>query len=218
MEFLLYLFALIGPVAGIGFYFGLKPRTFKDRALAFLVSFLFAYGWLAFSIAGIASEFQRIAFVNESVEMPVLFSKGAVENSRGERFLFLKPVRRIQVYDREGNFLRGWFVKTELEIIDYAKLHVTKEDFIEVFFPGYRFVYTSSGELVKKEPFPREDMSFAPSGPGCPLNVRAPFYLLPLAHPVVAWIIGITGMIGFGILEAKKKPKYIRTSDKKTTE
>lgn len=66
-----------------------------------------------------------LSFVSGSFEWPLLSTAGAVENARGMRFVPMIAPGRIQVYDREGEFLRGWFLPASG---GGFKLHVAKND------------------------------------------------------------------------------------------
>jgi hypothetical protein len=106
---------------------------------------------------------------------------------------------RIQVYDREGKFLRGWSVPASGGAF---KLHVTKDDNLEVFTArgDRRLVFAADGTLLVEGQYRGEDYDRLPTGPDCQFNHTAAWYLLPLAHPFLAMLPGVAGFVGIVFL------------------
>lgn len=174
---------------------GLLPVT--------LCAFLFAYGWFAFF-----AQRGGLGFVGESFEWPLVWTGGAVENARGERFVPVVASARIQVYDSKDEFLRGWFIDACGGIF---KLHVTEDDNLEVFTSrgNRRLVFAADGTLLGDRQY-REDYDRLPTDPTCRVDRVSPWYLWPLAHPILALLPGFAGLLGTGVLLNSDRLRSIR--------
>jgi hypothetical protein len=166
-------FLLLFPLAWLelgGRWKGVLPVT--------LCAFLLAYGWFAFF-----GQRGGLGFVGEAFEWPLVWTGGAVENARGERFVPVIAPGRIQVYGREGEFLRGWFIPASG---GRFKLHVTEDDNLEVFTSrgNRRLVFAADGTLLGDGQY-REDYDRLPTGPACRVDSMSPWYLWPLAFAFV---------------------------------
>jgi hypothetical protein len=167
--------------------------SWKCLAPVTLCAFLMAYGIFAFF-----AQAGGLWFLGESSEWPLLGTEDAVENARGERFVPLVASARIQVYDREGKFVRGWSVPTAGGVF---KLHVTKDDNLDVFAArGDRhLVFAADGTLLTDDHY-REGYDRLPSGPNCRVNHATAWYLWPLTNPGLAMLPGVAGLVGLALL------------------
>lgn len=197
--YLLPLVILLGfPVAYLeagGRRKGLLPAT--------LCAALAGYGCFAFFAQG-----GGLKFVGESFEWPMVTTAGAVENARGQRFVPLTAAGRIQVYDSEGEFVRGWFIPASG---GGFKLHVTTSDHLEVFTVrgDRRLVYAAEGTLLSDDHY-REDYAQLPTGPVCRVDRRGAWYLWPLAHPWLAMLPSFAGLGGLMVLFNSAKLRTLR--------
>lgn len=195
---LLYMFAIVGPLGALGFVLEAVQKKRKAIVLACVVAVLFAYGWAAFVVQGLGA-CGGLSFLGEAFEWPIFFTSGTVEDSLGRRYVPHTRAGRIQVYDSEGNFLRGWFLNTGGGVF---KLHVTEDDELEVFIASgdRHLVFAADGSLLREGHYPGESYDVLPVGPYCEISLTVPWYLFPLTSPVVAWLVvvmGITGMMIF---------------------
>jgi hypothetical protein len=175
-----------------------------------LCAFLMAYGIFAFF-----GQAGGLWFLGDSAEWPVLGTEDAVENARGEQFVPLVASGRIQVYDREGKFLRGWSVPTSGGAF---KLHATKEGNLDVFMArGDRhLVFAADGTLLSDGHYRGEDYDRLPAGPSCRVEHSAAWYLWPLTNPALAMLPGVVGLLGLGLLFNNDKLHHARFRDPKT--
>ena len=156
-------------------------------------AFLLAYGWFAFF-----AQRGGLGFVGETFEWPLVWTGGAVENARGERFVPVVAAARIQVYDSKDAFLRGWFIDACGGVF---KLHVTEDDNLEVFTSrgSRRLVFAADGTLLGEGQY-RENYNRLPTGPACRVDRMSPWSLWPLANPFLSLLPGLAGLAGLAAL------------------
>jgi hypothetical protein len=80
--------------------------------LALPAGLLLAYGGFGF-FAQSAGSMGGLAFVPTSMEFPVWRPESTLRTAGGLTYVGLAPSSRVQVYDAQGRFLRGWFVPTD---------------------------------------------------------------------------------------------------------
>lgn len=202
---LLYMLAITGPLGALAFVVESVRKKRKGIVFAGIFAILIAYGWVAFMGQALGA-CGGLPFLGEEFEWPMFFTDGAVEDSLGKRYVPHAAVGRIQVYDSEGNFLRGWFVDAGGGVF---KLHVTEDDELEVFTArGDRhLVFAGDGRLLKKGHYPGESYDDLPVGPYCEISLGVPWYLLPLTSPLLAWLVVVMGFAGMVIFNRCNKVK-----------
>jgi hypothetical protein len=201
----LYMFAVGGPIGALGFALEAVQKKRKPIVLACVVAVLFAYGWTAFVVQALGA-CGGLPFLGDKFEWPIFFTSGTVEDSLGQRYVPHTAAGRIQMYDREGKFLRGWFVDAGGRVF---KLHVTEDDELEVFIArgDWHLVFAADGSLLREGPYAGESYDALPVGPYCEITLAVPWYLFPLTSPFVAWLTGVAGMVGMVLFNKYTKPE-----------
>jgi hypothetical protein len=195
--------AIVGPLGGLVFVLESVQKEHKRIVLAGICAVLFAYGWVAFMGQPLAA-CGGMPFLGKGFEWPILFTDGAVEDSLGMRYVPHTAAGRIQVYDRDGNFLHGWFVEASGGPFT---LHVTEDDKLEVFTVrgNLHLVFSGDGTLLEEGYYADESYPDLPFGPSAEISLRVAWYLLPLASPLLAWLVGLVGFVGMIILNKYNK-------------
>jgi len=178
----------------------------RSRRILRVIAVLFmVYGGLGF-LAQWLSAAGGLSFLPSWFEWPLGSVSGVVRDKSGRYIAPHTHTGRIQVYDRDKKFVRGWTIDAGGGTF---KLHMTEDDLIEVFTArGDRhYVFRHDGTLVRDGTYsPR---SYSDLAPESQLTVRfnTPFILLPFSHPVAGWELGVLGVIGLIVLRLTKKKK-----------
>jgi hypothetical protein len=197
------LLVLITSVCLFGSIHGVFSRTREcawRQAVRKLSWFLIGYGGLAFCAQPLAA-LAGPSFTTASFEWPVGFAGGVVRDARGRYVVPLDPCNRIQVYDRDDKFLKGWFVDPPGKVF---RLRIADGDRIEALGSrGEKLVYSGSGELLKRESYDRDAVGQVPQEGSTRRWFPTAWLLLPFAHPVIAWLTAMVGMWGQILLERR---------------
>lgn len=113
----------------------------KRKYLVITLMILGLMGWFGDSLANLGD------FKNS--EFPLGHLKGIAVDDEGRIFCGSQYYSRVQVYDRNGKFLTGWFVDSsggafKLKLDKEGKLHIATVR------NGFHYVYNSDGKLLKK--------------------------------------------------------------------
>lgn len=175
------------------------PPSGSARKLHLLVGTVFLYGCLGF-FGQAAAATGGLGFIPSSLEWPVLWPEATAVDSSGNSILGLASSGRVQVYDRDGHFLRGWFVDASGGVF---KLQVTASDHIEVFTARgrSRLIYNLQGTLLEESTYAPKSYDDVLTHPSIGRVVRAPWPLWPLASPFIAWALFACGMLGLVVTE-----------------
>lgn len=201
---LIVLLMAVAFLAGaIGAALGRTGENRRQRILRGICAIMLACGALAFLAQALAA-FGGLSFLPASFEWPVGEVGGVVMDPRGNYIVPLKATGRIQVYDQEKRFLRGWFVDAAGGVF---KLHVTDEDNIEVFIERCQlgYLFGLDGTLVHRDTYAPKGYSDVVSESSLVVRFPAPWILWLLASPINAWGVGALGMLGLMILDKKGK-------------
>jgi hypothetical protein len=173
------------------------------------------YGALAF-FAQVLCAMGGLSFLPPSFEWPLATVSGVVRDSQGDYIAPHPPSGRVQVYDRDKRFLRGWTVDAGGGTF---KLSMTEDDLIEVFTArGARhYVFRLDGTLVRRSTYPPK--SYSSLGRSAQATVSFPtcIMLLPFSHPFAGWALGALGMVGLIVLDKTKKGMDQRASESNAT-
>jgi len=148
------------------------PKRIGDEALAasFLFSILFtivvASLWW-FGSTSLLSESTRSRFFPPKVQFPLGNLNGVAVDKKGDIYLGVRGYSRIQRYNSEGVFLKGWFINTggglfDIWIDDKNNLNV------RVVRPDDHLIFNADGQLLKttKIVSPEEDEYLAQQASG----------------------------------------------------
>lgn len=197
MVILLYMMLIAGPLVALALVLEALQKKRRKVVLTGICAVLITYGWCAFMAQALGA-CGGLPFIGETFNWPILFTDGAVKDSAGRRYIPHTAAGRIQVYDMNGNFLRGWFIDAGGGVF---KLHVTSGDELEVFTArGDRhLVFDAAGRLIREGRYPGETYDALPVGPACKISLGVPWLLLPLTSPFLAWLVAGIGFVGLGI-------------------
>jgi len=180
------------------------------RKVHLLVGAPFLYGCIGF-FGQAAAATGGLPFIPSSFEWPVLWPEATAVDSSGNSILGLASSGRVQVYDPEGHFLRGWFVDASGGAF---KLQVTASDHLEVFTArrAWRLVYNLQGALLEEGTYAPKSYDDVLTRPTAGHAVRAAWPLWPLASPFIAWGLFACGMVGLAVPERWAKRRSRPTS------
>jgi hypothetical protein len=154
---------------------------------------LIAYGLLGF-FGAFLSATGRLAPNSERTEIPMGRVDGAVIDADGLIYCPSTPWGRVQLYDRDKRFIRGWFVGA---LGGTFRLHIDPENHLEVATARGRMVYVfdREGRLLSSTSYAPRSYSDFDGWRGSAIAIPTPLYLLPLTHPVFAWGTALAGML-----------------------
>jgi len=152
------------------------------------------YGFIAFFAQGLAAS-GHLSFLPGWLEWPVLWPDVNVSDPSGNTLVGL-PSGRVQVYDPGGRFAGGFFVAAsggsfKLRVIDPRHVEVlTRQE-------RRRLVYSTGGALLERSTYAPAsfDDIMTPHSAGRPVQSAWPLW--PMAHPIVAWMTVMAGILGF---------------------
>jgi hypothetical protein len=172
-----------------------------------LAAFLTFYGFgsfLAQFLAGTGA-LAAIGVIGPFTEWPVGPVDHVVRDANGTLIVPLTPQGRVQIYDRSGRFVRGWFVEASRG--DF-RIKPTTDGHIEVHTArGHsRLVYSYEGALLSSTPEDVKAFERLMDSSG-ELQMTIPFnwLLWPLLGPGWAWITGVVG--AFALKRVAKRPR-----------
>jgi hypothetical protein len=172
------------------------------------VSFL-VYGAVAFFAQALCAT-GGLSFLPSSFEWPVGTASGVVRDSAGHYIVPHPPSGRVQVYDHDKRFLRGWTVDAGGGTF---KLSMAEGDLIEVFTArGNRdYLFRLDGTLVSRSSYNGNSYSDLGRSVKTTVSFPTPILLLPFSNPFAGWALGALGMVGLIGLEKTKKRRNRRT-------
>ncbi len=175
-----------------------RRMTRARRILRFL-------GGCGICLSGLASFGQALAsrrtmpfFI--SSEWPVGCAWGVVRDSAG-RYVVPQPyINRVQIYDAQRRYLRGWFLPYPIQL---TTLHLLDGDRIEVFARyGERLVYSEDGVLLESGRSSTEYYNAAmQSAHAERVCMPTPLLLWPLTSPLIAVVILLMGVLAVAMAE-----------------
>ncbi len=155
-----------------------------------------------FFAAGLAAN--GILKVPKSFEWPVGYANDVVTMPGGNRIVPLVPSGRVQIYDSQWHFIRGWQVDAEGG--DF-KVGFTPEGVIEVFTArgGHYYSFTQKGDLISAKILTQQFDSLPQTGqwvlvPTSPL-------LWVFSSPFLSWGVMVVGMAGIAIVKKLERDK-----------
>lgn len=237
------LFSLLALLLFGGILFGLSCGVFSDfkneknrrKKLLFVTGlFLLLVGVTAFFCIAF-SGLGLLKWIPQSIEFPLGDVEGIDVSRDGNLFVASGFYSRIQVYNPEGDFIRGWFLnRTGGGLL---KIRINDENEVEVaVYHGKKLhVFDQNGRLLKSRKYD-DDTDFFNSfgqkgkhvfdkstrchydvegwvfpriiqtGPNWEKKIgKNALYLFPFQGPLQAVVTGMVGMCVMGLAERKKK-------------
>lgn len=129
----------------------------------------------------------------DSFEWPAGFCSGVV--STEDRYFIVphEPSGRIQIYDSDWKFVRGWHVDGGGGAL---RVFVRNTNEIHVLAARKHLVYGLGGNMLSREDYSAADIaSRALPGEGKAFNVPTPILLQVFSSPFYSWLVAMVGMV-----------------------
>ena len=202
---LVALIAVAFVAAAIAFAVELRTRRHAGparQAIAYAGVALFAYGVLGF-FGAFLSATGRLPWASGDTALPMWYVDGAAVDGDGMIYCPSPPWGRIQLYDRDKRFVRGWSVNASGGTF---RIHVNRDNHLEVATARGRmlYVFDREGHLLSGASYEPRSYSVFDGWRGRAIVIPTPFYLIPLTHPLLAWALALAGML---IMMAASRPR-----------
>jgi hypothetical protein len=137
----------------------------------------------------------------QSFNWPAGWVRGAVLDSDGNYIVPIIPVGRIQIYDSQLHFLRGWSMATGGK--DFTLYAEPGQLVRMVDYRKQQFWFSEDGTIQKEAnaevPQDEEQESSSLPAPSMQIPTAPPF--LVFASPIVAWIVAVFGCVGMAMVQ-----------------
>jgi hypothetical protein len=161
------------------------------RWLIFTASCLMVVGAAGFFGSALSAA-GGLNWLPNSFEWPVGYTGGVISTGEGLHVVPHTPSGRIQVYDADWSFLRGWHVDADAGTF---KLGAPGGGRIEVITARgqWQYVFDLDGRLISKSTYrPKSYDSFPAEGAS--LVVPTSPWLWTFSHPGISWTVIAIGM------------------------
>lgn len=170
-----------------------RARRLMPWALAGMLLTLYATCAFYGSYMSALGYFDRLP---QSFEWPMGRPNGVITMRDGTHVVPHPPSGRVQIYDRDWRFVRGWHVERGGDF-------TLEESGIDSFYVAtargsFLYLYRVSGDLLARGPDFLGVYGSADRGPR--VTIRTPFWLLPFASPGLAMLIGLPGFVILAIV------------------
>ena len=184
-----------------------KKVTGARRLLTVTGGLLVAIGVVGFFGSALSSV-GGLNWLGTTFEWPIGFASGVITTEQGIHVIPHTPSGRIQLYDRNWKFLRGWHVDAGGGTF---KLAPTETNTVEVITARgqWRYVFDLNGYLLKKENYPPANYSSFPKATEAYYVPTKP-WLWVFSHPFLSWGTAVSGIILLAIdhkLHKRRKAK-----------
>ncbi len=150
-------------------------------------------GFFAEAMSGVG-----IINLPRSYEWPAGYASGVKKIASGLYVVPLDAEGRVQLYDSNWHFLRGWNVEAQGGDFTVAP---TPDGNIDVFTSRgeHQYSFTENGDLLSTANF--SDSSWSPQKDGQTVIVPTSPVLWAFSSPAISWGIAILGLIGLGLVK-----------------
>jgi hypothetical protein len=182
-----------------------RGEPWSRRIIRVIAGFALVYGALTF-LAQAFSAAGGARFLPASFEWPLATVSGVVKDSAGHYIAPHTPSGRIQVYDKNKEYLRGWTINADGGLF---KLHMTADDLIEVYTArgSHDYVFREDGTIVREGTYAPKSYSSLPGVSPRTERFKTPVILFPFSYPFAGWALGALGIFCLIILDKTKKRK-----------
>lgn len=185
---------------GVWVYFAAGPSFSSEtprgpaRWLSVVASTLLIIGGIGFTVPFLASA-GAFNWLPNSFEWPVWDADGVVTTTDGLHVVPHEGACRVQVYDSDWVFIRGWQIDTGGGTL---KVIASGDNRIEVVTArGNRhYVFTTNGDLLSERTYEESEESYS-SFPDEGMSVSVPTsgWLWAFAKPLHAWFVIAAGVL-----------------------
>ena len=188
--------------SAVTFPFAKPYRSRRMRFVAAFANIMLGVGGAGF-LGSALSALGGLNWLPPSFEWPVGYGSGIISMPDGTHVVPHRSSGRVQVYDPQWRFLRGWHVDAGGGTF---KLLPAGGDRIEVITArgDWRYTYTLDGHLVTRQSYsPASYLSFPEQGERRVVPTRPWLWLF--SSPIISFTVGALGMGVLGFLERKAK-------------
>lgn len=209
-------FAIVMPadrrMAGLpSFNSGLGPLPLWAHLLSVVALLLIMIGVVGF-IAPFVAGAGGLHWFSNSNEWPVGSAAGVIAMPSGYHVVPLPWMSRIQVYDQNWRFVRGWFIESGSGSID---LLPSGQDQFEAFtgklrhrgYRGFHYIFTLNGDMISRQNYSVDDdtMHALIVKQATSVVVPTPIWLWPFSSPIHAWVTLLCGGLLSGAIQIQRK-------------
>lgn len=203
------IFFAVGPlVASLSVWHACRTQSRTRVWLAVPAAMLFAVGWMSF-MAGAVSAGGGFDWLPRTFEWPVGWAKGVVRTSDGGYAVPHEGAGRVQLYDEQLHFRRGW--QTQAHGGGFTLTALTNGGVqVRTARDSQTYSYDTAGELLPAGVFAKV-LSSAASPESVPDWFPPPWWGWTLTTPVIAWVTGAVGLCLLAALaRARVTPHHSR--------
>lgn len=186
---------LWGVPFGLLIYYSLKQRPRRNwrGAIAGLLVMWGVSAWFITPLSG----YGYLTDILGHAEWPVGFARNVLTTQSGVHVVPHEPSGRIQIYDAQWRFIRGWNIDAGGGAFKIIPL---PDDRIEAVTArgSHRFTYTIDGTLISDSQYSGNLYGTIPDQ-GISVYVRTFPLLWPLAHPLAAFALIPLGLLVLAI-------------------
>ncbi len=214
MHFIFILLVVIigSTFVGFAFFYAFRSPTHNRgrKWLQVTGGLLLAFGGLGFFGSALSAS-GGLGWLPPTFEWPVGYAKNVLLMPVHRYAVPLTASGRIQIYDMNWGYLRGWSVDANGGTF---VLRPEGRDRIEVITArgNLRYLYDLDGTMLSKGTYAPENYGDYPSSGGA-YSVPTKWWLLPFTGPFYSWILGVLGgALLFGAEKWKVSPRKERQS------
>jgi len=132
-------------------------------------------------------------WLGDSFEWPAGYASGAITTSAGLHVVPLSPTGRVQIYDANWKFLRGWHIPRSGKPMH---LTPTRGEQFHVLVAGSHmdYLFDIDGRLVSGKEYSSQDWQAA-QHTGTAVAVPTHWWLLSFTDPSFSWITMMAGIV-----------------------
>lgn len=171
-------------------------RGNRFRWIVATLSFLVLIGAGGFFAAALSA--MGVIKLPASREWPAGYVSGVVTTGHGDYIVPLVPSGRVQLYDAQWHFIRGWNVDAAGG--DF-KVEYSPEGLIEVFTArgSHHYSFTEEGRLIVPARILPETFASLPRGESVAVPTSALLWVF--SSPFLSWGVAVIGFIGLAVLK-----------------
>jgi hypothetical protein len=171
-------------------------RDDKTNWIVAAMGLLVLTGFGGFFAAGLTAE--GIFRLPNSFEWPAGYVDGIESLPDGKYVVPLEPSGRLQIYDANWHFLRGWQVDAHA---GGFWVECPPDGYIEVYTNrgSHHYTYTANGDLLSSQTYTQGSNLPPEHGPYTVVPTGALGWIF--SSPFISWAVGVLGFIGLALVK-----------------